>query len=208
MLQACLIAGAIAYLLGSIPFGLLLLKIFRGVDVRQTGSGNIGAANVARVAPGLGLATLALDAAKGVSGVVAAKIIASHWSGLSTKQVYIMLGTSAVCSILGHIFSLWLKFRGGKGVATGMGAFLALLPKTMLVALLLFAIVFVVFRYSSLASMTAALFFPLLAYLIKERGALALMPFLCAVSLLTILKHHENVRRLLTGTERRFTFRH
>lgn len=208
MLQACLIAGAIAYLFGSIPFGLLLLKTFRGVDVRQTGSGNIGAANVARVAPKLGLATLVLDAAKGFAGVLVAKIIAGHWPGLSTKQVYIVLGTSAVCSIFGHIFSLWLKFHGGKGVATGMGAFLALLPKTMLLALLLFAIVFLIFRYSSLASMTAALFFPLLAYLLKERGALALMPFLCAVSLLTLVKHHENIRRLLSGTERRFTFKH
>lgn len=208
MLQACLIAGAIAYFFGSIPFGLLLLRTFRGVDVRQTGSGNIGAANVARVAPGLGLATLALDAAKGFAGVTVAKIIAHHWPGLSAKEIYIVLGTSALCSILGHIFSLWLKFEGGKGVATGMGAFLALLPKTMLLALLLFAIVFVIFRYSSLASITAALFFPLLAYLIKEGGALALMPFLCAVSLLTLFKHHENVRRLLTGTERRFTFRH
>lgn len=208
MFQACLIAGAIAYLLGSIPFGLLLLRIFRGVDVRQTGSGNIGAANVARVAPTLGLATLALDAAKGFAGVAVAKIIASHWSGLDTRQVYLVLGTSALCGILGHVFSLWLKFHGGKGVATAMGAFLALLPKTMLVALLVFAIIFLIFRYSSLASITAAVSFPLLAYLIKERGAIALMPFLFAVSLLTLVKHQENLRRLLTGTERRFTFRH
>jgi acyl phosphate:glycerol-3-phosphate acyltransferase len=208
MFQACLIAGAIAYLFGSIPFGLLLLRIFRGVDVRETGSGNIGAANVARVAPALGLATLVLDAAKGLGAVVVAKIVASHWSGLDARQRYIVLGTSAICSILGHVFSLWLKFHGGKGVATGMGAFLALLPKTMLIALLLFAIIFMIFRYSSLASITAALLFPLLAYLTKERGAIALMPFLCAVSVLTLLKHHENIRRLLAGTERRFTFRH
>jgi len=202
MLESCVIAGAISYLLGSISFGLILLRMFRGVDVRQTGSGNIGAANVARIAPGLGLLTLVLDAAKGFAAVMIARVVLTH--SIPTDRAYIVWGTSALCAIVGHTLPVWLRFHGGKGVATGLGACLALLPKTAVVALLLFVIVFACFRYSSLASIAAAFVLPVLAYLIKEPNAVSLLPFLCAVSLLTIVKHHENIRRLLSGTELRF----
>jgi glycerol-3-phosphate acyltransferase PlsY len=208
MLAACLISAAVSYLLGSIPFGLLLLRLFRGVDVRQTGSGNIGAANVARVSPGLGALTLFLDAAKGFGGVSAAKFLTGHRQNLSAKEVYVVLGVSALAAIFGHTFSVWLRLRGGKGVATGMGAFLALLPGTALLAMAVFVIVFSMFRYSSLASISAALLAPVLAFFMNEKGALALMPFLCVFSVLLLLMHHENIRRLVTGTERRFTFKH
>ncbi len=208
MLQACLIAGVVSYLLGSIPFGLLLLRIFRGVDVRRTGSGNIGAANVARIAPSLGILTLLLDAAKGFAGVTLARMVAEHFDRLQANQVSTVLGVSAVCSIAGHVFSVWLRWHGGKGVATGMGALLALLPRTALLALAIFVLIFATFRYSSLASITSAAVFPVLAYFLHERGAAGLMPFVCIVSLLTLCKHHENMARLLSGTERRFTFRH
>ena len=208
MLAACSISVTASYLLGSIPFGLLLLRLFRGVDVRQTGSGNIGAANVARVSPGLGALTLLLDAAKGFAGVGAAKFLTNHWRDLGAKEAFIVLGASALAATLGHVFSVWLRFRGGKGVATGMGAFLALLPGTALLAVVVFVIVFLVFRYSSLASISAALLAPLLAFLLNERGAVPLLPFLCAVSVVLLLMHHENIRRLATGTERRFTFKH
>jgi glycerol-3-phosphate acyltransferase PlsY len=208
MLEPCLVAGTISYLLGSIPFGLILLLVFRGVDVRQKGSGNIGAANVARIAPGLGLLTLLLDAAKGFAGVMIAGVIVSHSPGIERGRGYIVLGTSALCAVAGHMVSVWLRFRGGKGIATGLGACLALLPITAGLALLVYVLVFASWRYSSLASITAAFVFPMLAYVIKEPNAVSLMPFLCALSLVTIAKHHQNVRRLLSGTESRFALRH
>ena len=126
MLLACLVAGIIAYLLGSIPFGLVLLRVFRGVDVRQTGNGNIGTANVARVAPSLGLWILFFDSAKGLAAVIIAREIARHMTNGSTESVALITGLSALLAIVGHVFPVWLKFKGGKGVATAMGAFLDL----------------------------------------------------------------------------------
>ena len=146
-----LIAAAVGYLLGSIPFGFLLVRIFKGEDVRSSGSGNIGATNVARKSPLLGVVTLLLDAAKGLAAVL---VVRALFSG--THQPLVM-STAAFFAVLGHLFPVWLKFRGGKGVATSLGAFLLLTPKSILCLVGLFLILAVAFRYVSLGSVAVYL---------------------------------------------------
>ena len=197
-----------AYLLGSIPFGYLLLRVFRGTDVRATGSGNIGATNVARSAPGLGALTLILDAAKGFGAVLGAMALAS--SGLlGSAAPALAAALAAVFAILGHVFPVWLKFKGGKGVATGVGSFLALAPKAVLVVLVIFAAVVMTFRYISLGSIVAAAAFPLVAWLLHgdQTSTPAVMAAIVGAAALIILKHHQNIRRLLAGTEHRFSLK-
>ena len=204
MLRGCILAGVIAYLMGSIPFGLLLLRVFRGVDVRKTGSGNIGTANVARTAPGLGLATLVLDSAKGLVAVLTAAVIARHIPDASLENTAIITGLGALMAILGHVFPVWLKFKGGKGVATAMGAFLGLMPWAVLILLVVYIAIYAVWHYTSLASITTAALFPIVAGVMMQPSQRpVLLPFLAAASLLIIVKHHENIRRLLKGTENR-----
>ena len=203
MSEAILITSTLSYLFGSIPFGLILLLMFRGVDVRKTGSGNIGAVNVGRVAPRLGVLTLLLDASKGFAAVTVTSLLLTQWPSIGGVSKYAALGASAMFAVVGHVFPVWLRFHGGKGVATAMGACLALTPKMVLVAVLVYLLVLVGFRYASLASVTAALVVPLVAYRLVESDARALLPFLCALCLLTIVKHHENIHRLFSGTEPR-----
>jgi acyl phosphate:glycerol-3-phosphate acyltransferase len=192
-----LLSIAIAYLLGSIPFGYLLVRLFRHEDIRNTGSGNIGATNVARSgAKGLGVLTLILDALKGYVSV----IFALHLSHGNTAFGVV----AAVAAILGHVFPIWLRFRGGKGVATALGVFLALTPATALAVLAVFVIVFALTRYVSLASIIASAAFPFIAlYFIHDHTPIVIGG-LFFIPLLIILKHHQNIRRLLAGTEHRF----
>jgi acyl phosphate:glycerol-3-phosphate acyltransferase len=206
MLTNFILASAIAYLLGSIPFGLVLVRIFRGMDVRQTGSGNIGTANVARLAPGLGVWTLILDSAKGYVAVVIAKAIAAHTpsAGSEWRFVPLMVGASALFAVLGHMFSVFLKFKGGKGVATAMGAFLGMTPLAVLIAVVLYVLIYALSHYTSLASITSAALFPVIAgALMQPRYRPLLLPFIIAIAVLIIVKHHQNIRRLLSGTENR-----
>ncbi len=210
MIQTYIVVAIIAYLLGSIPFGLILTRVFLGTDVRKIGSGNIGATNVMRTgSKKLGIATLILDAAKGYAAVFIAMRIASSahskMPGIASDPTpfYVSVGLAAVCAMLGHIFPVWLKFRGGKGVATGVGVFLALAPKAVLIALGVFAIIFALWRYVSLASIVATAAFPAVAYAFMAGADKKLMPFIIAAALLIIAKHHQNIRRLLSGTENR-----
>lgn len=199
-MTAFVLTAAYSYLLGSIPFGYLLVRAFRGQDVRQTGSGNIGATNVSRTSKGLGALTLVLDALKGLAAVVSTRMFFPGNNAL--------LGTAALFAIVGHMFPVWLRFRGGKGVATGLGSFIALTPKTILVMFAIFLVIFLVFRYVSLASVVAVALFPLLAWIIEpERATSRVLPFIAAACLLIIAKHHENIRRLLDHTESRFQWR-
>jgi acyl phosphate:glycerol-3-phosphate acyltransferase len=200
------IVGVIAYLLGSIPFGLILVRIFRKQDIRTQGSGNIGATNVIRSGgKGLGAITFLLDAAKGYLAVLLAWQIGSHLHQ-TQYQTQNLAATAAVCAILGHIYTVWLRFKGGKGVATGFGVFLGIAPLSAVVALIAFIVVFALSRYVSLASILAAVVFPLAALL---RHHEPLTPFIIAVVILlpmiVIAKHHANIRRLLAGTEYRFS---
>lgn len=201
-----LIVAIGAYLLGSIPFGYLLLRVFRGTDVRATGSGNIGATNVARSAPGLGVLTLVLDAAKGFAAVFIAMWLATaHLLGAHNPAL--IAASSAVFAILGHVFPVWLRFKGGKGVATGVGSFLALAPKAVLVVLVIFAAIVMAFRYISLGSIIATAAFPVFAYLLYGQTNPAVLAAMIGAAALIILKHHQNIRRLLSGTEHRFSLK-
>jgi glycerol-3-phosphate acyltransferase PlsY len=200
-----LIVGVVAYLLGSIPFGLILVRIFRKQDIRQQGSGNIGATNVIRSGgKGLGAATFLLDAAKGYLAVLLAWQVGLHVHQ-TQFQAQNLAATAAVCALVGHVYPVWLGFRGGKGVATGFGVFLGITATAALVALAAFILIFALSRYVSLASIIAALAFPLAALLLPHEP---LTPFMIAVvillPLIVIAKHHANIRRLLAGTEYRF----
>jgi acyl phosphate:glycerol-3-phosphate acyltransferase len=196
-----LIAAA-SYLLGSIPFGYLLVRIFRGEDVRQSGSGNIGATNVSRKSPVLGVATLLLDALKGTAAVALTYRVAGGMAG--GDKPYRAMAVAALFAVVGHMFPLWLKFRGGKGVATGLGSFIVIAPKAVVAAAGVFLIVVVIFRYVSLASILAVAAFSLLAFAMKAYGNSPLaLAFMSITSLLIIAKHHENIRRLFAGTESR-----
>jgi acyl phosphate:glycerol-3-phosphate acyltransferase len=200
-----LIVGVAAYLLGSIPFGLILVRIFRKQDIRQQGSGNIGATNVIRSGgKGLGAVTFLLDAAKGYVAVLLAWQVGSHVHQ-TQFQTQNLAATAAVCALVGHVYPLWLGFKGGKGVATGFGVFLGITATAALVALASFIVIFVLSRYVSLASIIAAIAFPVAALLLPHEP---LTPFMVAVvillPLIVIAKHHANIRRLLAGTEYRF----
>ncbi len=202
--------AAIAYLLGSVPFGYILVRAFHGGDVRESGSGNIGATNVARSSPALGALTLLLDAIKGLLGVAAGWLLAAgagrHGDAQST--LYIFASISAVFAVIGHIFPVWLKFRGGKGVATSVGVFLALAPKTLLLAVALFVALVAAFRYVSLGSIIAAVAFPFIAFGLHDyHSSPEIMAAISIISALVILKHRENIRRLLAGTEDRFALK-
>ncbi len=192
-----------AYLLGSIPFGFLFARLLGGTDIRQSGSGNIGATNVARVAGPLpGILTLVFDAAKGALAVWLAGRFTDH----SARSM--MLAGIAV--LLGHCFPVWLGFRGGKGVATGLGVFAVLCPPAALAALALFALLAVSLRIASLASITATAAMPLLVYFLwapHHAPPLVVSFGTLFASALIIYKHNANLQRLVEGTEPRFTFR-
>ncbi len=195
---------ALAYLLGSIPFGYLLVRAFRKQDIRSIGSGNIGATNVLRSgAKGLGIATLLLDCLKGVCAVLLAFQFA-RLATLSRSDAFDLAAAAAIAATLGHVFPVWLAFRGGKGVATALGVFLVLSPRTVGCALLLFFLVLLLTRYVSLSSILAAASIPALATLfVAARSPWAIASFLL-IPLLVVAKHHANIRRLLAGTESRF----
>jgi glycerol-3-phosphate acyltransferase PlsY len=193
-----LITAAVSYLLGSIPFGYLLVRIFKGEDVRASGSGNIGATNVARKSPALGVATLVLDAAKGLAAVLVARVL------FSGPHQPLIMTTAAFFAVLGHLFPVWLKFRGGKGVATTLGAFILLTPKSILCLLVLFFLIAVAFRYVSLGSVAVAAAFPLLAWALHEYSDPRQLIFVTLVSALVIWKHRQNIGRIAAGTESKF----
>jgi acyl phosphate:glycerol-3-phosphate acyltransferase len=190
-----LITAAMSYLLGSIPFGYLLVRVFRGEDVRSSGSGNIGATNVARMSPVLGVATLLLDAGKGLAAVA---LTAALFGGFHQK---LLLTTAAFFAVLGHLFPVWLKFRGGKGVATGFGSFVLIAPKSILCMVAIFLIVVAAWRYVSLGSVVAAALLPLLAWGLHEYSDPRQLVLLAAASLLIVWKHRQNLARLTSGTE-------
>jgi acyl phosphate:glycerol-3-phosphate acyltransferase len=191
-----------AYLLGSIPFGYLIVRLKSGVDIRETGSGATGATNVTRKSGKVaGIATLALDAAKGFIAVFIAR-----WLTSGDQDSEAIAAASAFFAVVGHCFPVWLKFRAGKGVATGLGVFLAIVPWSVLAASVVFVLIVWRTRYVSLGSIAAAICVPL--WTATQHLALSpirdfdqVMTALCLVSGLIIWKHSENIKRLLAGTE-------
>jgi acyl phosphate:glycerol-3-phosphate acyltransferase len=183
----------LGFLLGSIPFGYILVKIAMGADIRQTGSGNIGATNVFRKSRTVGILTFLLDAGKGYLAVAAAGMLGADitWQSLA-----------AVAAILGHVFTIFLRFKGGKGVAVGFGAYLALTPAAVGITMIVFFLTAILTQYVSLASILATGAYPLWVYLYREPP----MVFWTAVvgAAVIIAKHHQNIRRLLSGRESRF----
>lgn len=208
MTVICITVAVVAYLLGSIPFGYLLVKIFRGQDIRLSGSGNIGATNVARSgAKGLGIATLLLDAAKGLLAVWLASALAQSsynaCGSVPCLPVKELMSIAALFAVLGHVFTVWLKFRGGKGVATALGTFIVLYPRAVLVCLAVFVVIVAISRYISLGSIVSAAAFPLVIYMMGGRDWPSLL-MVSAIALLVIVKHHQNISRILAGNENRF----
>jgi glycerol-3-phosphate acyltransferase PlsY len=213
ILNGALLFGAAAlpgYLLGSIPWGLLLSRL-GGVDIRSAGSGNIGATNVWRVMGWRwGLPTFLLDTAKGIGAV----LLTRHLATLVLEPSKVMAdaiawsGTIAgLAAILGHSFPVWLRFKGGKGVATSLGVIGALMPLQSLVVFGVWGLVFAASRYVSLASIVAALCLPILALIAQWddlKGNGGRFPFACLAALLVVRRHRENITRLLNGTENRF----
>jgi len=205
-----LVFAVTSYLLGSIPFGYLLVRIFRGQDVRQTGSGNIGATNVARTgSKGLAIATLLLDALKGYVAVFHVFFWAghspTHVPSAGPHTVYVFASLAGFFAIVGHMFPVWLRFKGGKGVATAAGAFLAIAPAAVGVALVIFVAVVVFTRYVSLGSIVASAVFPFAAWWLNpETNSAIVFAFMAASSVLIIVRHKDNIRRLLAGNENKF----
>jgi len=183
----------VAYVAGSIPTGVLLGRA-AGIDVRREGSGNIGATNVARTAGRtLGILTLIGDALKGLLPVLLARAL-----GLDEAAV----ATAAVATLCGHVFSMFLRLRGGKGVATGVGALLGLAPASLPIPLVIFAATIAVTRIVSLASILAVLLAPLAVFFFRYPPPATAAAI--AMALLILYRHRENMSRLLAGTERRF----
>jgi glycerol-3-phosphate acyltransferase PlsY len=194
-----------AYLLGSIPFGYLIVRAKAGADVRESGSGGTGATNVSRRAGKLaGVITLLLDAVKGALAVLLARWLVTDDFGINW-----WVAAAAIIAVLGHCFPVWLGFRGGKGVATGVGVFLSLYPLAVACAATIFVLVFALTRYVSLGSILAAATIPLFVWLLGVyfRPVANLAPVLTAAiatGALIILMHRANIGRLLRGTESKF----
>ena len=191
-----------AYILGSIPFGVIFARLFGSADVRKSGSGNIGATNVARVAgPLAGILTLVFDTAKGAAAV---------WlTGRFAHESAAWMMLAGLAALVGHCFPVWLKFKGGKGVAAALGVFLALCPAAALAALLLFMIVVAIWRYVSLGSIAAAAAMPLLMYLLwapRHAPPLIITFGSLAAAVLIIYKHDGNIQRLVQGEEPKYSF--
>jgi glycerol-3-phosphate acyltransferase PlsY len=210
MLPVALIVGS--YLLGSIPFSYLVVRLLKGADIRELGSRNVGATNVARTfgkAPGI--VALILDLAKGYAAVALARWIAlqPHWpfegaaqgGPLQSREFWIAL--AGLIAVVGHMFPIWLGFHGGKGVATATGVFLALDPIVIAAALLVFLIVLATTRFVSLASILSSASVPLFFRFLAVDAPFWRIVVSIAISILVIAKHHSNIARLTQGSERK-----
>ena len=210
MILVLSISLIIAYFIGSIPFAYIYGKLFRKIDIRQHGSGNVGATNVLRVfGKKAGIIVLLLDILKGYLPVMMAMCLVSHlplFSGGLDEALPVLVG---IFAILGHTFTVFLSFKGGKGVATSAGVFLALSPLTIAGALLIFTIVVLITKYVSLGSMFAAVFLVITHSIIFSRCESAnpyIFYFAILLSLFIIYKHKSNISRLIKGTENKIKF--
>jgi glycerol-3-phosphate acyltransferase PlsY len=202
---AVLLVGS--YLLGSIPFGYLAGRLV-GIDIRQAGSGNVGATNVVRIlGKRYGYPVFVLDVLKGFGAVKIAMLVAPGRSpAWNSPEIFGIL--AAMFSVLGHLYPPWLKFKGGKGVATSAGALLALTPAATLIGVFIWIVVFWLTRYVSFASITAAVVLPIVILVVNSQDQNKGKPLVysCAcVAAVVIWRHRSNLSRLIRGTEPRFT---
>ena len=189
-----IIVAAVAYLFGSVPYGLILTKLAGLGDIRAVGSGNIGATNVLRTGrKGLAALTLILDVAKG-----AAAVLIGAWYGATVGHAILASLVAGAAVVIGHVFPVWLKFKGGKGVATTFGVLLALSPASAAVTAATWLFMLLVFRYSSLAALAACVIAPFFAFGYAGQSVGILIG---ALALLIVVKHHANIVRLIKGTE-------
>lgn len=213
MLTGPILLIVIAYVIGSIPFSFLVVRMFAGTDIRSHGSGNVGATNVMRTfGKWPGFLALVLDITKGYLAVVAARAVVADFALASPITLggdpplavvsSFWIGLAGLVAVLGHIFPFWLRFRGGKGVATATGVFLAIDLRTILMAMIVFAIVILATRYVSLASMLAAAAIPLLMRFATYQPFWIVM-FSIIIAVIIILKHNSNMARLARGEERK-----
>lgn len=197
-LATYVLAGLLAFVLGAVPFSWALARLVQGVDIRTVGSGNVGATNVARsMGYGPGLVALSLDAGKGILAVLAAQWIAPGDS--------LLVALAGGMAVLGHNFTPFLRFRGGKGVATGAGAFAVLAPYALLGSVLVFVAVVGVSRFVSLGSVTAAVALPVAVHFLDGDPAVTVTAALVAA--LVVVRHRSNLARMLRGTEERLAGR-
>jgi len=202
--SAWLAAAGLSYLIGAIPFGYIVASM-RGVDIRLVGSGNIGATNVLRtVGKPWGILTFCCDAMKGFTAVAVLPKLAIKLGYTGDLQILQIL--CATLAISGHNWPVYLKFKGGKGIATSAGVLLGLGWESMVVGLLVWLVVFVVSRYVSLASIAAAVAVPAAAWLLYLSRGVLIPAALTVLGLLAVWRHRSNIRRLLNGTENRFEF--
>ena len=195
------LAFLVAYLLGSIPSAVWLGKWLHGIDVREHGSKNAGATNSFRVlGKRTGIMVLLLDVSKGVLSMMVCRLIL----GDTESMLYQMIA-AGIC-VLGHVFPVFAGFRGGKGVATSLGVFLGLNPLTAVTCMVVFLVVFLITRYVSLSSITAAFLLPFISFFIYHQEAREVLYFNIILSLIVILAHHKNIKRLIAGEEQRMNF--
>ncbi|WP_314394572.1 glycerol-3-phosphate 1-O-acyltransferase PlsY [Leptotrichia shahii] len=197
---------AFSYILGSVPNALWIGKMFKGIDVREHGSKNTGSTNAARVlGVKLGILTLILDISKGLVPTLLAVLLKVDFFENLTKISnldYVLVG---ICAILGHVFSIFMNFKGGKAVATTLGVFLVLVPKAILFAAIVFFVVFAIFRYVSLSSIFAAISLPIFTYFLYQQIVYIILGILIAI--LIVVKHKSNIERLKNGTESKFSLK-
>jgi glycerol-3-phosphate acyltransferase PlsY len=201
---AYIVVSLVAYLLGSIPTGFLVAKA-RGVDIRTVGSGNIGAANTFRaVGRTAGIIVLLIDALKGFVAVGASNLVLNFF-GVPEPNREMYRIVAAIFAVLGHNYTCWLKFKGGKGIATSAGVYLALAPLAVLYAVIAFIVGFAVTRITSVGSILASIALPTAVYFTKDNWTLRIATI--ALGILALLKHRTNMKRLIAGTEPRVEFR-
>ena len=197
---------ALSYILGSVPNALWIGKVFKGIDVREHGSKNTGSTNAARVLGAkLGILTLILDISKGLVPTLIAILLKVDFFENLTKIEnfdYVLVG---ICAILGHVFSIFMNFKGGKAVATTLGVFLVLVPKAILFTAIVFFVVFTIFRYVSLSSIFAAISLPIFTYFLYQQIIYVILGMLIAI--LIVAKHKGNIERLRNGTESKFNLK-
>lgn len=202
LIVSYIVIVAAAYLLGSLPTGYLAGKAC-GLDIRTVGSGNMGATNVFRVlGKGAGTVVLVVDGLKGYAASAWLVDLSSQWLTMPHAQIEAFRIVAGICAVLGHNYTCWLAFKGGKGIATSAGVYAALAPVPVIVGIATWAVVFVLTRYVSIASIAAAAALPAAVWLLSD--SLLLQIVTTALGALAILKHKGNIQRLLNGTESRF----